>query len=272
MEFFNERGETEKTHHKLTHWQQGHVPVFATFRLADSLPQEVVDTLFAAREVFVRSHPKPWNESTENEFHRRFSVKLDEYLDAGHGCCSLRAPAAAQIIADRLHYFDHQRYDLHSYVVMPNHVHILFTPHALASLPELVKAWKGVSSRMIHTAGLSALNPFWQPDYFDRLIRSQQHFAKVMSYIADNPMKAHLSPSSYQLWIEQRSTDASTERSADTPVRHAEATVPQRPNHPQTAQRPRLAKPPDEGDQGAKSSLFIFPSGLRTGVSALLGG
>ena len=89
-------------------------------------------------------------------------------------------------------YFDRQRYDVHAYVIMPNHVHVLFTPHVQASLPEIVQAWKGVSSRMIHKEGLSPLQPFWQPDYFDRLIRSPEHFEKVRTYIKDNPAKAGL--------------------------------------------------------------------------------
>ena len=43
-----------------------------------------------------------------------------------------------------------------------------------------------------HKEGLSDLNPFWQPDYFDRLIRSPEHFEAVRSYIRENPMKAGL--------------------------------------------------------------------------------
>ncbi len=39
------------------------------------------------------------------------------------------------------------------------------------SLPDTLQGWKGVSSRLIHKTRLSALNPFWQPDYFDRLIQ-----------------------------------------------------------------------------------------------------
>ncbi len=200
MDFFNEGAVIEKTRHKLPHWQQGRVPVFVTFRLADSLPQAVIGPLLAERAAFLTIHPKPWDEATENGFHRRFSVKLEEQLDAGHGCCALRDPRVADIVVGRLRHFDAERYDLHSYVIMPNHGHVLFTPHDSGSLPEIVKAWKGVASRMIHQAGLCGLNPFWQPDYFDRLIRSPLHFAKVQAYIAENPVKAHLKPGNYVLW------------------------------------------------------------------------
>lgn len=200
MDFFNERAEIEKTMHKLPHWQQGRVPVFVTFRLTDSLPHEVVAPLIAARDRFLVHYPKPWDDATEDEFHRLFSVKLDAYLDAGHGSCVLRDPAAVRIVAERLHHFDAQRYDLHSYVIMPNHVHVLFSPHDAKTLPDLIKSWKGVSSRLIRAARLSDLNPLWQPDYFDRLIRSPQHLAKVQRYIEDNPVKATLSLGDYLIW------------------------------------------------------------------------
>jgi REP element-mobilizing transposase RayT len=88
----------------------------------------------------------------------------------------LRDPRLAQIVADRLHHFDGQRYDLGSYVIMPNHVHVHvhFTLRDGESLPDTLQGWKGVSSRLIHQTCLSVLNPFWQPNYFDRLIRSPE--------------------------------------------------------------------------------------------------
>jgi REP element-mobilizing transposase RayT len=33
---------------------------------------------------------------------------------------------------------------------------------------------------------------FWQKEYFDRYIRNARHFASVMAYIENNPVKARL--------------------------------------------------------------------------------
>ncbi len=33
---------------------------------------------------------------------------------------------------------------------------------------------------------------FWQKEYFDRFIRNARHFAKVVAYIENNPVKARL--------------------------------------------------------------------------------
>ncbi|MFN7561950.1 MAG: transposase [Prosthecobacter sp.] len=101
----------------------------------------------------------------------------------------MRDPRLAQIVADRLHHFDGQRYDLRSYVIMPNHVHVLFTLRDGESLLDTLQGWKGVSSGLIHKNGLSALNPFWQPDYF----------STVSAYIRENPAKAGLK-TGFMLW------------------------------------------------------------------------
>ncbi|MCE9518061.1 MAG: transposase [Verrucomicrobia bacterium] len=199
MKFFNPQTDTKTTHHKLPHWQQDNVAIFVTFRLADSLPKQLLDSWLTAREAFLTSHPKPWDDTTEAIFHAQFSDKLDEYLNAGHGCCALRDSVVAKIVADRFHRLDDQRYLLWSYVIMPNHAHVLFTPESHAALPAIIGGWKGVSSRLIHKAGLSALNPFWQPEYFDRLVRSPEHFEMIRTYIRENPAKAGLK-AGFILW------------------------------------------------------------------------
>jgi REP element-mobilizing transposase RayT len=200
MKFYNEREQVERTFHKLPHWQQGEVPIFITFRLSDSLPKELLDRWLAARDLFLVRHPLPWDEATETLYHTQFSNKLDEWLDAGHGCCALRNPHIAEIVAGRFQHFNGQRYQLWNFVVMPNHAHVLVTIKDGETLPEVLKGWKGVSSNHIHKEGLCELNPFWQPDYFDRLVRSPQHFETIRSYIRDNPIKASLKPGSYLLW------------------------------------------------------------------------
>jgi REP element-mobilizing transposase RayT len=61
------------------------------------------------------------------------------------------------------------RYQLHSFVVMPNHVHLLVTPHVLAG------KWLGPAQRIhCHQANLllGTHGPFWQEESFDRLVRS----------------------------------------------------------------------------------------------------
>ncbi len=81
MKFFDPRGDIEKTAHKLPHWQQGEVAIFVTFRLADSLPRELLDDWLRARDAFLAANPPPWDDLTEACYHGPFFDKLDEYLD-----------------------------------------------------------------------------------------------------------------------------------------------------------------------------------------------
>lgn len=199
MEFFHEGKEVTKTRHKLPHWRQGEVPILVTFRLADSLPQLLLDPWRIARDGFHEAHSKPWDAATEERFHRQFTTKLEDYLDAGHGSCALRDPRIAQIVADRFHHFDELRYQLWSYVIMPNHVHVLFSLKDDTTLSNTIHGWKSVSSHLIQKTGCGVLNPFWQPDYFDRLIRSAEHFRTVQNYIRENTVKARLK-SGFLLW------------------------------------------------------------------------
>jgi REP element-mobilizing transposase RayT len=90
--------------------------------------------------------------------------------------------------------FDGQRYVHHSQVIMPNHVHLLFSLEQGQALEKVIKAWKGVSSREIQRIHECDKSRFWAKDYFDRLIRDEAHFWNVARYIRRNPPKAHLPP------------------------------------------------------------------------------
>ena len=112
------------------------IHTFITFRLADSLPRQLLDDRLrtsssltrrrTSRDAFLAGNPPPWEAITEACYRGQFSDKLDEHLDAAHGSCALREPRLDQIVADRLHHFGGQRYDLGSYVIVPNRLHEFF--------------------------------------------------------------------------------------------------------------------------------------------------
>ena len=71
-------------------------PSFVTFRLADSLPRELLDDWLRARDAFLAANPPAWDDLTEACYHGPFSNKLDEHLAAAHGSCALRDPRLTQ--------------------------------------------------------------------------------------------------------------------------------------------------------------------------------
>ena len=98
---------------------------FVTFRLADSLPKAVLDKFKAALDR---------NLLTEIEYHRR----LDRFLDTGYGSNFLKDPKIADTVAENLYRFHDDKYRLLSWVIMPNHVHILIAQLNETPLAEIM--------------------------------------------------------------------------------------------------------------------------------------
>lgn len=90
MKFFDPLAETIKTRNNLPHWQQSGATYFITYRLADSIPRELLDTWRKDREAWLLENPKPWSAETEAEYHKAFSGEMDRMMDMGHGSCVLR--------------------------------------------------------------------------------------------------------------------------------------------------------------------------------------
>jgi len=197
--FFNPWREIERTHNHLPHWQQEGASYFVTWRLADSLPKELLERHYLEREKWLLAHPQPWDEAIEAEYHRRFSARMDAWLDEGHSSCMLREPAHAKIVAEALRHFDGIRIAMISWVVMPNHVHVLFTLNAEWKLEEMIHAWKRHSANEINRQR-GETGPLWMKDYFDRLIRDPAHLNNCARYIRNNPTKARLRAGEYALY------------------------------------------------------------------------
>ena len=160
----------------LPHYDAGDVTQFITFRLGDSLPQEVLNELEHLR-----------HEGTEGMIERQ--NRLEYYLDQGSGSCILREPECATIVQNALKFLDGTRYELIARVVMPNHVHFL------ARFSQGQPLWKAMHSLKSFTSNElgklhSDVRPIWQEESFDRFIRSEEHFSHVIRYIHENPVKA----------------------------------------------------------------------------------
>jgi REP element-mobilizing transposase RayT len=159
----------------LTHFDAPGTRQFITYRLADSIPPELRDK---------------WVEVMKLEDDREKFRQMELMLDRGLGACALRDARLAQIVQDNLWFQDGKAYRLLAWVVMPNHLHIL--AEMGKPLGEVLKNWKSYTgseaNKMLGKVG----ETFWQADYFDRYIRNQEHYRKVVRYIENNPVKAGL--------------------------------------------------------------------------------
>jgi REP element-mobilizing transposase RayT len=107
-----------------------------------------------------------------------------------------------------LRFWDRKRLDLHAAVVMPDHVHALFTPRARVDRPgafenlsALLKSIKGFSGREISQRRCDS-GEGWVHESYDRWIRNEADFAEKWNYLADNVVKEGLAPTpgEYRWW------------------------------------------------------------------------
>jgi putative DNA methylase len=159
---------------RLPHWDVVDQPLFVTFRLHGSLPANRVfppAALISAGKAF---------------------VAVDRLLDASTtGPLFLSRPEIAEIMVTALLHGDRElhRYQIHAFVVMPNHVHLLVTPHVLAA--KWLGPLKGFSAHQAN-ALLGTHGPFWQDESYDHLVRTDAEFDRIQAYIEQNPVKAGL--------------------------------------------------------------------------------
>jgi len=170
---------------------------FVTFRLADSLPKDVVmgferekaERLRRLNDFLIRG--KTINDSAE-EIARDVHRKIERYLDRGAGACHLRRTDIAELVATALQHFNGIRYILNEWVVMPNHVHTIVWPMPNFLLSEIVKSWKQFTSRRAKRILGLGPQPFWQTEPYDHWIRSDEEKARIARYIRNNPVIAKL--------------------------------------------------------------------------------
>jgi REP element-mobilizing transposase RayT len=165
---WNERG-------YLPHRDEPGLTQFVTFHLADSFPETL------------RSE---WDHFSKIEDDRKRRAEMEAYLDKGRGECRLRRVDIAQIVENNFRQFAIGRYELRAWVLMPNHVHVLFKVGKVP-MSEIVREWKKHTGRLVNKM-LGKQGGFWAEDYFDVFMRDAEHERRTVRYIENNPTKARL--------------------------------------------------------------------------------
>jgi REP element-mobilizing transposase RayT len=89
------------------------------------------------------------------------------------------------------------KFDLRVVVVMPDHVHMIFTPLVnqsameVCSLAEIMDAVKRASAHRVNKV-LGRKGRVWQPESFDHVLRSSENLDAKIVYLAENPVRAGL--------------------------------------------------------------------------------
>ncbi len=184
---------------RLPHWQPPGATIFITWRLYGSLPRIAVEALLAEGK---RLGQLPIGENAVNSVswqgheHPQFQI-LERYLDrAEHGPLWLKDERLASLVTSGLFHFDGGRYDLISFAVMANHVHVLATPREIsgkyAPLRLITQGLKGYTSRQANRILKRTGQPFWQEESYDHWARSREETIRIAEYIENNPVTAGL--------------------------------------------------------------------------------
>jgi REP-associated tyrosine transposase len=90
-----------------------------------------------------------------------------------------------------------KKFDLKVAVVMPDHVHLIFTPlmnmqaMEVYSLAEIMDAVKGASAHKINKI-LGRKGQVWQAESFDHVLRSSESLDTKIAYVLENPVRRGL--------------------------------------------------------------------------------
>ncbi|EMI46808.1 transposase [Rhodopirellula sp. SWK7] len=201
----------EQLHRRsLPHWFKPGAAYFVTYRLSGTLPVSVVEELKATKDRLLKARwRRPFLEHRRHA-HKVLFSQYDKYLDQASAIEWLRDPAVASMIRQNLFHHDGEKYHLHAYCIMPNHVHVVLAPSpkfiedSTRSSYAVGEAFDKGSplSRIMHSLKSYTANEankllersgrFWQPESYDHWIRDEEEMERVVSYICSNPIAANL--------------------------------------------------------------------------------
>ena len=201
----------------LPHFQPGNGIYFITYRLANSLPLEVVSNLKEEleryRKVVVKSGltKEEIKKQIDIPFKKDFAA-YDRYLDScvsGHQWIS--DERIARFNYEEILKLNSENVTVICFSLMPNHVHLLLELPNITSNPQLIQGLQGKpnskSGEYVLTDLLRRLKgrtargsnlllnrtgPFWQHESFDRVVRDANELERIIHYIIENPVKAGL--------------------------------------------------------------------------------
>lgn len=192
----------------LPHIQPAGATLFVTFRLAGSLPQTTRDQLREeaerAQTALAGIADEPDYKQRQYKEQKRLFGRWDATLDqATNGPDWLRQQHIATLVSKALKYRNGLVYALDCYCIMPNHVHVVFTPlqkedgtfHALSRIMHSLKRHTAREANKL----LGRQGPFWQHESYDHYVRDDGELCRIRQYVINNPVKAGLADH-WQAW------------------------------------------------------------------------
>jgi REP element-mobilizing transposase RayT len=185
----------------LPHYQPPGATLFVTCRLAGSIPRAVQkqlaqEAMRTQQIIDAIADPQERAARCDIEQRRSFARWESELDQADPELFWLKEPQVAGMVAKSLQYRDGVQYHLLAYSIMPNHLHLLFTPHrdakgnyfSLAKIMHSLKLYTASEANRL----LGREGQFWQHESYDHVVRDESELQRIVSYILLNPVKAGL--------------------------------------------------------------------------------
>ena len=139
--------------------------------------------------------------------HKQIFQMYDTFLDQQRDVDWLADARIAALVRSSLYFLEGDKYGLHAYTILPNHVHMLIQPFETAAhefeeiVGEGADKWGPLSSIMHSLKGYTAheanqimrrRGTFWQHESYDHWVRDDAELERIVEYINANPRKAGL--------------------------------------------------------------------------------
>ena len=182
---------------RLPHWVPEGAVIFMTWRLAGSEPIHP--------EFLVKLANRADGRRQKSIVCPTFGVTATDSAAATHSLMATEAGMAtklgpvwlqdrrvARVVVDTLQYGESVRqfYELHAWVIMANHVHVIFQPRG--EMPGIMRWLKGRTARQANQILGRTGMKFWQDESFDHWIRTKEELWDLVAYVENNPVKAGL--------------------------------------------------------------------------------
>lgn len=202
---------------RLPHWQPAGGAIFLTWRVYGSLPKHALEHLADEQQLLNRQPERPGELPRDRALRhsKRLFALADQMLTRVDGQARwLEDERIARVVVDALFHHHRRLYMLLSFVVMPNHVHVLLRPLPLEErqarkpaplerqdeepapqfvpLRRITQSLKGYTAReanrLLKRTGL----PFWQDESYDHWVRDEPEMQRIVNYIESDPVRAAL--------------------------------------------------------------------------------
>lgn len=199
-----------KTEHtrKLPHFHRVGATFFITTHLYGSIPFDVLKKLQLKRDKLIEEEREKDSADKDKQIYmirRAYFQEYDQLLDAClNSPTHLANPKVAEVVEAELRKYDQQYYNLVSFTLMPNHLHVIldFSIQVKNIVPFDLELYTNVSDVMNKIKGSSSFkankiigntgNPFWAISYYDRYIRNTNHYLGAVNYTINNVVKAKI--------------------------------------------------------------------------------